>query len=244
MAVIVLVHGLWGGGWTWKKIVPLLRSAGHDVYATTGTGVGDRVHLAGPAVDLDTHITDVANVLQFEELTDVTVVGWSYGGMIITGVAERVPERLAGLIYLDALVPADGQSSYDAELSPEEVRAGDRAAAETAGMPGFLLVDPYADWLGSLMPDPADREWLLGKLVPQPLATYTQPIRLGNPAAAAIPRAFIFCTEGKGEVGDPFVTTASQVRSAPGWRYRELTENHLAPITAPQATAEALLSLV
>jgi pimeloyl-ACP methyl ester carboxylesterase len=113
MAVIVLVHGLWGGGWTWKKIVPLLRSAGHDVYATTGTGVGDRVHLAGPAVDLDTHITDVANVLQFEELTDVTVVGWSYGGMIITGVAERVPERLAGLIYLDALVPADGQSSYD-----------------------------------------------------------------------------------------------------------------------------------
>jgi pimeloyl-ACP methyl ester carboxylesterase len=244
MAAIVLVHGLWGGGWTWKKIIPLLRSAGHDVHATTGTGVGDRVHLAGPGVDLDTHITDVTNVLEFEELTEVTLVGWSYGGMIITGVAERVPERLAGLIYLDALVPVDGQSSYDAELSPEEVRAGDRAAAETAGMPSFLLVAPYADWLGSLTKDPADREWLLGKLVPQPLATYTQPIRLGNPAAAAIPRVFIFCTEGKDAVGDPFATTASHVRSAPGWRYRELVENHLAPINAPQATAEALLAFV
>ncbi len=144
MAAIVLVHGLWGGGWSWKKIIPLLRAAGHDVHATTGTGVGDRVHLAGPAVDLDTHITDVANVLEFEELTDVTLVGWSYGGMIITGVAERVPERLAGLIYLDALVPVDGQSSYDAELTSEDVRAGDRAAADAAGMPGFLPVAPYA----------------------------------------------------------------------------------------------------
>jgi pimeloyl-ACP methyl ester carboxylesterase len=244
MVAIVLVHGLWGGGWSWRKIIPLLRSAGHDVHATTGTGVGDRVHLAGPAVDLDTHITDVANVLEFEDLTEVTLVGWSYGGMIITGVAERVPERLAGLIYLDALVPADGQSSYDAEQSSEDVPAADRAAAETAGMPGFLVVDPYAGWLGSLVRDPADREWLLTKLVPQPLATYTQPIRVGNPAAAAIPRAFILCTEGKDAVGDPFATTASQVRSAPGWRYRELAENHLAPINAPQATAEALLSLL
>ena len=244
MAATVLVHGLWGGGWSWKKIIPLLRSSGHDVYATTGTGVGDRVHLAGPGVNLDTHITDVADVLEFEDLRDVTLVGWSYGGMIITGAAERVPERLAGLIYLDAMVPIDGQSSYDAELSSEEVRAGDRAAAETAGMPGFLLVEPYTDWLGSLVGDPADREWLLARLVPQTLATYTQPIRVGNPAAAAIPRAFVFCREGKNAVGDPFAATASQVRSAPGWRYHELAENHLAPINAPQATAEALLSLL
>ena len=104
MATFVLVHGAWGGGWFWKKIIPLLRMAGHTVHATTATGMGDRVHLAGPAVDLDTHITDVANVLEFEDLTDVTLVGFSYGGMIITGVAERVPERLAGLVYFDALV--------------------------------------------------------------------------------------------------------------------------------------------
>jgi hypothetical protein len=99
------------------------------------------------------------------------------------------------------------------------------------------------DWLVSLMPDPADAAWLLAKLVPQPLATYTQPIRLGNPAAAKVPRAFVFCTEGK-DAGDVFTSTATRLRSAPGWRYRELADNHLAPINAPQATAEVLLSLV
>ena len=243
MATFVLVHGAWAGGWVWRKIVPLLRAAGHDVHATTATGQGDRVHLAGPAVDLDTHVTDVVNVLEFEDLTEVTLVGWSYGGMIISGVAEQVPERLAGLVYLDALVPVDGQDSYDAELPSEEVRAADRAAAEAAGMPGFLLVDPYAEWLGSLTSDPSDREWLLAKLVPQPLATYTQPIQLGNPAAAAVPHTFVFCTEGK-DAGDAFRSIANRLRSAPGWRYKELSNNHLAPINAPQTTAEVLLSLV
>jgi pimeloyl-ACP methyl ester carboxylesterase len=242
MATLVLVHGAWGGAWVWKKVIPLLRAAGHDVYATTATGLGDRVHLAGPAVNLDTHIADVVNLLELEELSDVTLVGWSYGGMIITGVAEVVPERLAGLVYLDALVPADGHSSYDAERSPEDVRAADRAAAEAAGMPGFLVVEPYTDWLGSLTLDPKDREWLLAKLAPQPLATYTQPIRLRNPAAAAIPRTFILCTEGK-EAEDVFAATANRLRTTPGWRYQELRDNHMAPINAPQATAEVLLSL-
>ena len=102
---------------------------------------------------------------------------------------------------------------------------------------------PYADWLGSLMPDPADREWLLGRLVPQPLATYTQPIRLPNPAAAAVHRTFVYCTEDK-EAGDPFTSIATRLRSAPGWRYTELPGNHLAPVNAPLATAQLLLSLV
>lgn len=245
MATFVLVHGAWAGGWIWKKIIPLLRAAGHDVHATTATGLGDRVHLADPAIDLDTHITDVVNVLEFEELTAVTLVGWSYGGMIITGVAERVPERLAQLVYLDANVPADGENSYDAELYSEEARDADRDAAEGAGMPGFLVIDPYVDWIRSLTPEPADQTWLFAKLVPQPLATYTQPIRLGNPAAAAIPRAFVFCTESKGDAAaDSTVRNANRVRSAPGWHYRELGNTHLAPVNIPQATAEALLSLV
>jgi pimeloyl-ACP methyl ester carboxylesterase len=243
MATFVLVHGLWGGGWTWRKVIPLLRVAGHDVYATTATGQGDRVHLASPAVDLDTHITDVVNLLEVEELSDVTLVGWSYGGMIITGVAERVPERLARLVYLDALVPVDGENSYDAEGSTEEVRAADRSSAAAADMPGYLIVEPYADWLRSLTLDPDDQKWLLSKLVPQSLATYTEPIRLGNPAAAAVPRAFVYCTEGK-EAGDVFASTAARLRSAPGWRYRELADNHLAPVNAPQATAAVLLSLI
>ena len=245
MATIVLVHGAWAGGWIWKKIIPLLRAAGHDVHASTATGLGDRVHLAGPAVDLDTHITDVANLLEFEDLTDVTLVGWSYGGMIITGVAERVPERLAQLVYLDASVPTDGQSGYDAELYTEEARAADRAAADAVGLPGFLVLGPYVEWIRSLTPDPVDQSWLFAKLVPQPLGTYTQPIRLGDPASAAIPRVFLFCTEGKGDAADDFtVRTAGRLRSAPGWRYRELADTHLAPVNSPEETAEALLSLV
>ena len=244
MSTFVLVHGAWGGGWVWKKVMPLLRSAGHDVYAPTATGLGDRVHLARPEVDLDTHITDVTNLLIFEGLTDVMLVGWSYGGMIITGVAERVPERLARLVYFDADVPVDGDNGYDAELCSEEVRAADRAAAEAAGKPGFIVVDPYIEWLGALMPDPSDRAWLLPKLVQQPLATYTQPIRLGNPAAATVPRVFILCTEGKGDAEeDPVVRTANRVRETSGWRYHELADTHMAPINSPQATAEMLLSL-
>jgi pimeloyl-ACP methyl ester carboxylesterase len=245
MATFVLVPGAWAGSWIWKKVIPLLRLAGHEVHAVTATGLGNRVHLADPAVNLETHITDVANVLAFEDLTGVTLVGWSYGGMIISGVAERVPDRLARLVYLDANVPAHDENSYDAELIPEEARAADRAAAEAEGRPGFLVITPYAEWIRSLTTDPGDREWVFAKLVPQPMATYTQPIRLGNPAAAAVSRAFVFCTEAKGDAAeDPTVRTATRVRSDPGWTYLELPANHLAPINSPQETADALLSLV
>ena len=111
MSNLVLVHGAWAGSWIWKRMIPLLRAAGHNVHATTATGLGDCVHLANPAVDLDTHIADVVNVFEFEELADVTLIGWSYGGMIITGVAERVPERLAQLIYLDATCPPTARTA-------------------------------------------------------------------------------------------------------------------------------------
>ena len=241
MATFVLVHGAWAGGWIWKKIIPSLRAAGHDVYATTGTGLGDRVHLAGPAVDLDTHITDVVNAVKWEGLTAVTLVGWSYGGMIITGVADRVPERLARVVYLDASVPVDGENSYDADLVSEEARASDRAAAEAAGMSGFLVVEPYVEWIETLLPDRGDREWVFANLVSQPIATYTQPIRLRNPAATAVPRVYVRRTEDPDGFGNP---AEARIRSTPGWAYRELAENHLAPINAPQETARILLSVV
>jgi pimeloyl-ACP methyl ester carboxylesterase len=245
MASFVLVTGSHCGAWAWKKVIPLLRAPGHDVYATTATGLGDRVHLASPLVHLDTHIRDVVNVLEFEELTEVTLVGWNYGGMIITGVAERVPERLAQLVYLDALVPADGENFHDTVGVSEEDRAGDRAPAQPAGPPGFLPLPSgeFADWIRSIIPDPADQAWFFSKLTPHPLATYTQPIPLRNPAAAAVPRAFILCTEGK-DATEPYVRTAAQVRSAPGWRYRELADTHAAPVNVPQATVHVLLALL
>ena len=245
MATFVLVPGQHCGAWSWKKVIPLLRAAGHDVYATTPTGLGDRVHLTSPSIDLDTHITDVVNVLEFEELTEVTLVGWSYGGMIITGVAERVPERLAQLVYLDALVPMHGQNLYHTVGASEEDLARDRAAAEAAGLPGFFPVPSgdFADRIRSWMPDPTDQTWFFSKATPHPLATHNQPIRPGNPAAAAVPRAFILCTEGK-DPTDFMLRIAARVRSAPGWRYRELADTHVAPVNVPQATSEMLLSLL
>ena len=215
-ATFVLVHGAWAGAWIWRKVAPLLRAAGHEVYASTATGMGDRVHLADPAIDLDTFVTDVVNLLEFEDLTQVTLVGWSFGGMTITGVAERVPERLAQLVYLDAVVPADGESAND----PLPV---------------------WTDFVRAMAKDPADQEGFLAKLVRQPLPTFAQPMKLGNPASAAVPRAFVHCTEGAME---PFASIAARVRSDAGWRYREVADDHFAAINAPQVTADALLALL
>jgi pimeloyl-ACP methyl ester carboxylesterase len=113
VATFVLVHGMWAGGWYWQKVRPLLRAAGHEVFSPTLTGLGERVHLARPEVDLDTHIDDVVNVMRYEDLRDVVLVGHSYAGMVIGGVADRAPERLARLVYLDAFVPEDGDCVED-----------------------------------------------------------------------------------------------------------------------------------
>ena len=112
VAAIVIVHGAFGGGWEWREVAALLRARGHDVYTPTLTGFGERVHLATAETSLETHIQDITNLLRYEDLYRVTLACQSYGGMIATGVADRVPERLTHLVYLDALVPEDGQSSH------------------------------------------------------------------------------------------------------------------------------------
>jgi pimeloyl-ACP methyl ester carboxylesterase len=252
-ATFVLVPGQWTGAFVWHTVAPLLREAGHNAYAMTCTGLGDRVHLASPTIDLDTHITDVVNAIEYEDLHDVILVGHSYSGMIITGVAERVPERLAQLVYLDASVPIDGQNSYDADFIDEDAKmeaiAADIAGGMEAGMPGFRTVSPdIVEWIRGSLKDPAVADWVLSKLTPQPLLTFLQPVRLGNPAAAALPRVFVLFTADKDLAADPQmdpnVLAAERVRSDPNWRVVELADNHLAPINGPQLTAETLLSLV
>ena len=110
MATFVLVHGAWAGGVVWRQLAPRLRKAGHEVYAPTLTGIGERKHLLSREIDLDTHIQDVIGVVEEEDLSDIVLVGYSYGGMVISGVADRVPEKVASLVYLDAFVPENGQS--------------------------------------------------------------------------------------------------------------------------------------
>ena len=164
MATFVLVHGGWAGGWQWREVASLLRAAGHEVFTPTLTGLGERVHLASPDVGLDTHIQDILMVLAYEELRDVILVGYSYSGMVITGVAERAPERLAHLVYLDAYVPRDGESLLDM-LGPDAA-AFIEQAAQAHGDGWRIPHDP---------PDAPRR-------TPHPLKTGQQPVSLTNPA--------------------------------------------------------------
>jgi pimeloyl-ACP methyl ester carboxylesterase len=152
MATFVIVHGAWSGGHAWRWLRPLLRTAGHEVFTPTLTGLGERAHLAGAQVDLDTHIRGVLGVLEFEDLDQVVLVGHSYGGMVITGVADQAPQRLTQLVYLDAEVPTDGQCEFDL-LAPEE-RDGYQQAATTTGQ-GWQIPPPVPDPLPHLHPAPA-----------------------------------------------------------------------------------------
>jgi pimeloyl-ACP methyl ester carboxylesterase len=240
MATVVLVAGGWCGGWSWNRVAPLLRTAGHEVFTPTLTGLGDRAHLATPEVDLETHITDLFNLLRYEDLRDTTLVGYSTGGPI-TGVADRAPERLAQLIYTDAVVPRDGQSDFEGDGLSEEEQAAEWAAAEAACLPGYWPVP--RKYVQEQITDAPDQTWMLERMTPHPLDAFAQPVRLQHPAAAALPRSYVYCTEGKGE-GSTSKRYAATYRSAPGWRYREIAANHLAPITAPKALAEAFLSLL
>lgn len=245
-ATFVLVPGQWTGAFVWHKVAPLLRAAGHEVYPVTCTGLGERVHLTSAAIDLDTFITDVVNVLEFEDLHDVILVGHSSGGMIIAGVAERVPERLAQLVYLDASAPEDGQNDYNFDFPSQEAYdagvAAEIAGSMEAGMPGFVPVYPdVVEWVRGMAKDPDEAEWFIAKLVPHPQLTKLQPVRIGNPAAAALPRTFVFC---KKDALESSTRIAERVRSDPTWRFLELDDNHLVNLNDPEGTAEAFLSLL
>lgn len=244
-ATFVLVPGAWAGSWAWSKVIPLLRAAGHDVYATTPTGLGDRVHLADPRIDLDDWVTDVVNVLEYEDLTDVILVGHSFGGFIISGVAAQVPERLSQVVYFDALLPEhDGDSGYDFWHYPNEGIGNDYRLGLEAGWPGFEIANPGTEeWLRGMIHDQDDADWYISKMAPQPMAVSATPIHLGDPAA--LPHVFIYLTEDKGPAAeDDFTRIAERVRADPAWTVIDVAGNHMILVNDPQATAEALLSLV
>ena len=181
VATVVLVHGTTAGGWVWKDVAPRLHAAGHLVYTPTLTGLGERVHLAHPGIDLDTHATDILNMLEFEEVDSVTLVGHSYAGMVITAVADRLPGRIARLVYLDALVPRNGDAALDL-VGPQVRHAMERQVREDGD-----------GWRIPIQRGINDRPT---HNVPHPFKTWTQPLVLGT-AAHAIPRAYIRCTADK-----------------------------------------------
>lgn len=247
MATIVLVHGAWGGGWAWKFVAPILRAQGHDVFTPTLTGLGERVHLASPKVNLDTHIQDIVNHLQYEDMENVLLVGWSYSGMVITGVCDLVPQRIAHVVYLDAEVPRDGESEFD--VAGAEFREEMEHSARTSGEGWRASMGEAEDidaFFGDWLPETQTRQWVVSKVAssPQPIETFRQAVRLSNPAADLVPCTFIRCpVDGAVWAGiyDPLVERLLKDRR---WQVREIASNHLAPIADPSLVAETLLETI
>ena len=237
MTTFVLVHGGFHGGWCWKRVTPLLRAAGHQVYTPTLTGLGERSHLASPEVNLSTHIQDILNALLYEDLTDIVLVGHSYSGMVITGVADRAPERVTRLVYLDAFVPEDGQALGDLIRPP----ANEAASSEVVLLDGWRVPYPYRERPFGITSE-NDLQWVLDKITPQPIKTFTEPIRFTNGGAPTIPRTYIYLRPpGEQPTDTEFVWFAERARTGSGWKYHELVSGHDAMIIIPEAVAALLL---
>ena len=230
MATFLVAHGAWSAGWSWKKMKPLLQDHGHHLFTPTYTGLGERAHLADPEIRLETHITDILGVLEFEDLKDVFLVGHSYGGMVATGVADRAAERLAHLIYLDAFVPRDGQSLSD--LQSAEIRNKMKEGVQKEGDGWRVPPNP-------LPPDisETDAAWIVPRRVMQPLKTFEEPIRLSG-ASVRLPKTYIYCL--KPSPGNMFQQFAKRAQSEPGWNYFEIDSTHSPQITVPEVLTALL----
>jgi pimeloyl-ACP methyl ester carboxylesterase len=233
MATVVLAHGAWSAAWAWKKMRPLLRQAGHEFFSPTYTGLGERAHLARPEIDLSTHVQDVLAVLEIEDLNDVTLLGHSYGGMVATGVADRAPERIARIVYIDAFAPKDGQSLFDL-LGPKG-EANMRAGAAKDGDGWKLPLNP-------MPPDtsPEDAAWAVPKRRPQPIKTFEEKIKLTS--GKLPPRHYIYAK--KNGPGDVFRQFAERAKSEPGWSYQEIDASHNPHITCPDVLMRLLTQIM
>jgi pimeloyl-ACP methyl ester carboxylesterase len=229
-----LLHGSWHGGWCWARVAEPLRAQGHRVYTPTQTGLGERSHLLSEDVTLDTWITDLVNVLEWEDLTDVILVGHSFGGVIITGAADRAPHRIGHLVYLDSLILRDGESAFS--TFPPDIAAARRKLAEAS--PGGLSVAvPHPSVFG--VTDPADVAWLQTRCTPHPLATYENAMTLQNPVGNGKAATYI-------AMKPDFASTAAGrtlAKAQPGWTYIEMVGAHDAMVTTPQDVTQVLLKI-
>ena len=215
----VIVHGAWGGAYGWRAVSDLLTANGHVVFRPTLTGLGERAHLSSPEIGLETHITDVMNVILYENLQDVTLVGHSYGGMVVTAVADRLPDRIAHLAYIDAFLPENGEN-----LITLRKATGRQLPGEIRG--AFVV----PTWVKPGTPTPTN--------VPQPLKTFTDPILLKNPSRERIPTTYVL-TMDPGAVNDEFDMFATRAKEKK-WLVRRLTADHNPQRSAPKELSALL----
>ena len=240
MATYVLVPGAWLGGWAWRDVAARLRAAGHDVYPITLTGLGERVHLARPEIDLETHIADVVNTITWNDLDDVILAGHSYAGTVVTGVADRFPERVSQLVYVDSAPLGDGMAMTD--LCPPDALAALLQTVEESGE-GWLFPFPGFEFLAedSSIAGLGEREQaaISARANPHPWATYTQPLRLEHAVEEPPYRqVLIACDEMRGLVAAGVPQIA--VMASPPWHYLELETGHWPMFSAPEELAKLL----
>jgi pimeloyl-ACP methyl ester carboxylesterase len=224
MATFVVAHGAWSAGWVWKKMRPLMRGFGHEIFTPTYTGLGERVHLLSPNINLDTHIQDILGVLECEDLNDVILIGHSYGGMVATGVADRASKRIRRVVYLDAFVPRNGQSLADLRVVPMKAN---RKAGE---------------WLVTPNPAPPDTPesdiaWITPRRFPHPLKCMLQKVKLTG-EVEKLPRTYIYCTRPAPD--DGFRQFAKRAKKEEGWQYLEIDASHNPHVTNPGTLARML----
>lgn len=236
---IVLVHGAWHGGWCWSKIRPLLEAAGFRVFTPTLTGLGERAHLGHPLPSLRTHIEDIVGLITAEELEGVVLVGHSYAGMVVTGVADQLREHIRHLVYLDAAVPSDGDS-FASHIPGMNAEAVGRRIAAFKGMAsdGAWLPPPSPQVVG--VADPEDVAWLERRLTPHPLPTWLDPLPLPNTGHAGIPKTYVLATKPMTSVmGYP--AHAEIAKLGGEWSLREIGCGHDMMVAAPARTAELII---
>jgi pimeloyl-ACP methyl ester carboxylesterase len=226
----VLVHGAWQGGWCWRRVADRLRRDGHAVFTPTLTGLGERSHLLQPSIDLATHVADVVNLMQWEQLSDVVLCGHSYGGFVISGVAERMSAAIRAIVFLDAFLPQSGDTIL--KLTGPAVQDTIRAAQQR----GDLGVPPRpAEAFGV---NQADRQWVDSLCVPQPIGTFTSPIALSGAREAIARKTYI---RAKSCANPAFDRALASVQADRSWRYHEVACGHDVMIDSPERLSELLL---
>jgi len=233
--VFVLVHGAFHGGWCWQKVSKQLRANGDVVYTPTLSGLGEHKNTLNSTIDLNTHIMDIVNLILSEDLHNVILVGHSYAGAVIAGVADRIPERLSKLVFLDAMLMKNGQSALD--VSPKDIR-GNFINSAMQFDKGLSLPFMSAEIFG--VTDLDDAKWVNERLTNQPFRTFTQPLVLKHPYGNQLPLTYIACTNPELRAIQLF---ADEAKASKDWKYLELKTGHDAMITVPAELAKMLESL-
>jgi len=226
----VLVHGAWHGGWCWLRVADRLRSNGHKVFTPTLTGLGERSHLLRPDIDIGTHITDVVNVIKWERLTDVVLCGHSYGGFVISGVAEMMAEAIRSIVFLDAFVPRDSDTPQS--LTGPAIQEGIRAALQRGDL---SMPARSAAFFGV---NEADRAWVDALCVPQPIGTLTHKIALTGAREKIARKTYI---RAKSYANPGFDKAFAAVKADPSWRTYEVLCGHDVMVDMPERLSELLL---